>query len=127
MRSALLFALLTLAVACKRQDTRTAYVVLPIAERLKEGTPVTFRGLEIGVVRKIVLERTGVSAEIVIRRHDAPIHANDRVAIRAVGFFGDQVLDIFPSATEGPPLRDGDTLHADPPDALAPTRSTGRP
>ena len=119
---ALLLTLLALAVACRRPDTRTAYVLLPAAEDLKEGAPVKFRGIDIGVVRKIALQRTGIRAELLIRRPDAPIQVNDRVAIRAVGIFRDQAIDIIPASTDAAPLRDGDTLHAAPPDSLAPTR-----
>ena len=119
---ALFLTFLSVPVACKRPDTRTAYVLVPVAENVKEGGSVKFRGIDIGVVRKISLQRTGILAELVIQRRDAPIQANDRVAIRAVGVFGDQAVDIIPSSTDGPPLRDGDTLRAAPPDSLAPTR-----
>jgi ABC-type transporter Mla subunit MlaD len=118
---ALLIALGSVSLACGRAQTRTAYVVLPVAENVKEGAPVKFRGIDIGVVQKIWLQRSGIRAQLVIRRPDAPLQANDRVVVRAVGVFGDQAIVIIPASTDGPPLRDGDTLHAAPPDSLAPT------
>ena len=120
--SLLLAAILLSAIACSRRNGRTAYVELPANSDFREGAPVRFQGFEIGRVQKVTLRRTGVLATLLIQRADAPMQSNDRVAVHPVGIFGDQALDILPAAADGPPLRDGDTLHAAPVDSLAPAR-----
>ena len=120
--SVLLLAALCVPVGCKGRDGRTAYVTLASADDLKVGAPVRFRGIEIGVVQKLVLQHAGVRAELLIQLPDAPVQSNDGVAVSSVGLFGDHAVEIIPASFDGLPLRDGDTLHAAPPDSLAPTR-----
>lgn len=110
-------------VACNRRPSgRVAYVDLPAVDNLEEGTPVRFGGVDIGVLQHVALRRDGITATLLIQRPDAPIHANDLVAVRPVGIFGAHALDIIPVPSEARPLRSGDTLHAAPPDSLAPVR-----
>ena len=117
-----LLALLALPVACKRSGNRTVYADVPVAGSLKEGAPVKFRGIDIGLVRKLTLLRSGVRLELLIQRPDAPLQINDRVAVRPTGTFGDEVVEIVPGPASGPPLRDRDSLQSVPPDSLAAVR-----
>jgi ABC-type transporter Mla subunit MlaD len=117
-----LLALLTLPVACKRSGNRTVYADVPAAGSLKEGAPVKFRGIDIGLVRKLTLLRSGVRLELLIQRPDAPLQINDRVAVRPTGTFADEVVEIVPGPASARPLRDRDSLQSVPPDSLATVR-----
>jgi ABC-type transporter Mla subunit MlaD len=116
-----LLMVLAFQSACKRSEDRIVFVDLPRAENPKEGTAVQFRGIDIGRVNKVTLEHSGVRLKLLIQRADAPVELNDRVALRAIGVFGDQVVDIIPSPTEGQAVADRGALRAAPPDSLAPT------
>ncbi len=108
--------------ACKYSADRIVFVDLAGAEDLKEGTAVQFRGIDIGRVNRVTLQRSGVHVELLIRRANAPVEVNDRVAVRPIGIFGDKVVEIIPSPADGPSVADGGQLRAAPPDSLAPTR-----
>jgi len=107
---------------CRRSTERIAFVDLPAAANIREGTAVRFQNIDIGVVKKVTLRRSGVRATLLIQRPDAPLQTNDHVAVQPNGFFGDQAVDIIPATTEGRPLRDGDTLRAAPPDSVSASR-----
>jgi ABC-type transporter Mla subunit MlaD len=122
-RSLMLFpTLLFLAAACKSSDSRIVYVDFSAVGEIKEGAPVRLGGIDIGIVEKLTLGHSGVRATLLIQRSDAPIQINDRVAVRPVGIFGAQEVEIIPASTDGPPLRNRDTLHAAPSDSMATTR-----
>lgn len=108
-------------IACGRPHGRTVYVELP-AGGVREGAPVLFHGFEIGIVQRVTPRRSGLIATVLIQRPDAPVQSNDHVSVHISSIFGDQAIDISPSPSDGPPLRDGDTLHAAPPDTLAAAR-----
>jgi ABC-type transporter Mla subunit MlaD len=120
--SLLLTAVLVCASACTRSHARTAYVDFRAVADLREGAPVTFQGVQIGTVQKLTLRRSGTIATLLIDRADAPLQSNDRVAVRPVGIFGDDVIDIVLASAAARPLRDGDTLQVASTDSLAPVR-----
>ena len=123
MRSlALLLVVLVMSSTSCGRPSRRAYVALPTAQGLTEGSAVRFGGIDIGRVRKLTLQRRGVVAELLIQRPDAPIQINDRVAIRMIGLFGDHAVEVVPAPTESRALRDGDILRAAPPDSQAASR-----
>ena len=118
--SVVLPMLLLVPAACKRRESRIAYVDLPAGAHIKEGDPVRFHSVDIGRVRKLSLQHSGVRATLLIERADAPVHRNDVVTVRPEGIFGEYAVEIMPASTDGPPLRDQDTLRAAAPDSLTP-------
>lgn len=117
-----LLALLTLPAACRRSGDRTVYVELPASGHLKEESSVKFGGIDIGRVQRLTQLHSGVRLELLIQRADAPLQAGDRVAVRPIGIFGEETVVIMPGTGNDRPLRDGDTLHAAPPDPPSPVR-----
>ena len=117
-----LIGLLALPIACRQSGNRTVYVEVSTAGNLEEGSPVKFGGIDIGRVRRLTLLRSSVRLELLIQRSDAPLQVNDRVAVRPIGIFGAEAVEIIPSAPNDRALRDRDSLQAAQPDSLAPVR-----
>lgn len=118
----LLVGLLALPAACRRSGDRRVYVEVPTAGNLKEGSSVKFGGIDVGHVQRLTLLHSGVRLELLIDRSDAPLQANDLVAVRPVGIFGDETVVIMPGTPNDRTLRDGDTLHAARSDSAGPVR-----
>ncbi|HET7458900.1 MAG TPA: MlaD family protein [Gemmatimonadaceae bacterium] len=95
----------------RRPAQRTVVAVFPAAPELREGTRVTYLGVEAGTVTRIALEPRRVMATLSIARPDVVLHVGDSVRLRTMGFFGDQVVDIVPiGRPESPLLSDRDSL-----------------
>jgi phospholipid/cholesterol/gamma-HCH transport system substrate-binding protein len=110
-----LSALLAAAGSCREHRDRIVVTEVPAAPGLKEGAQVLFRGIEIGRVERIALAHSGVRLALRIQRPDSPLRAGDRVALRAVGLFGDVAVEIVPGPGSAPVLGDSATLAAVPP------------
>jgi len=87
----------------------TVTVQLPAAAGLYETANVTYRGTEVGRVRKVHLSDTGVDAVLSLRSGidipgdvDAQVHSQSAV--------GEQFVALIPRGPDGPPLRDGDVI-----------------
>jgi len=118
----LLLLVLASTDACRRGE-RVVHTMLPsAAPRVAVGSPVLFRGVEIGTVQRLTLDHAGVRLDLRIERRDAPLRTGDRVALRVLGLLGDGVVDIVPGPATAPPIADGDTLAAALPDTLAAQR-----
>jgi ABC-type transporter Mla subunit MlaD len=117
-----LFASAAAAASCRANRDRTVVTELPTAFGLKENAQVLFRGIEVGRVERLTLAHSGVQLVLRVGRSDAPLRADDRVALRTVGPFGDVAVEIIPGPGSGPPLGDSATLAAAPPDTLAQER-----
>jgi ABC-type transporter Mla subunit MlaD len=116
---AALAALIAMAASCHEHRERIVVTELPAAPGLKENAQVIFRGVDVGSVERLTLAHSGVRLVLRIRRADAPLLTGDRVALRAVGMFGDAAVEIVPGPSSAPPLGDSTTLAAVPPDTFA--------
>ncbi|WP_214325468.1 MCE family protein [Nonomuraea sediminis] len=77
---------------------------------LFENAEVTYRGVEIGRVERLRLADGGVRAVLRLRP-DAPVPAQGLLAVVANrSGVGEQYLDLLPSGTARPYLRDGDVI-----------------
>lgn len=79
---------------------------------LFEGSAVTYRGIKIGKVKKIVPGQDGVVAELAVTTTtDIPKDAVARV--RSLSPVGEQYIDFQPKSTKGPFLESGDVIPAE--------------
>ena len=77
---------------------------------MKSGTPVIYRGVTVGEVKTITLERTKVRVTIVLIQADVALRSSDQVEIVPVGMFGDVALKIVPTGDQGQPIAPGMVL-----------------
>ena len=103
---------LALVASCDR-PTPVVFADFSEALGVKSGTPVIYRGIEVGKVKSITLERTKARVAIAITQADAPLRSTDRVEIVPVGMFGDVALRIVPTGDQGQPVTPGMVLRGD--------------
>ncbi|QDQ90345.1 MCE family protein [Rhodococcus sp. WB9] len=70
---------------------------------------VTYRGVDVGVVKSIDVRPDRASAELLLDS-DFAVPANSQAFVRSVSAIGEQYLDIVPASSEGPFLADGDVI-----------------
>ncbi|MDV7354819.1 MCE family protein [Rhodococcus oxybenzonivorans] len=70
---------------------------------------VTYRGVDVGVVKSIDVTPDRASAEVQLDS-DFAIPRNSRAFVRSVSAIGEQYLDMVPASSEGPFLEDGDVI-----------------
>lgn len=114
---------LALTTCTRAGDDRVIHSVIPNASGVRDGATVTFRGVEVGRVERVTFDSSGVRLAIRIVRADMPLRAQDRVAVRSMGLFGDMQVEIQPGPLSAPPVGDGATLPAAPADTLAGLRT----
>lgn len=102
------------ALARDRIGGREVVAELSTAPGVIEGTVVTYLGVRSGYVRTIDLSSGRVMLVLHIRRPDVPLHSNDGIRLRALGVFGDRMVEIVPGAPGGAPLGIADTLREAP-------------
>ena len=91
---------------------------LPEAPNLRIGAPVRFRGLAVGQVDDVAFTDTSVRVTIRITRADVPMRRGTAARIGPTGIFGDNDVELVPSATpSAPPLPPGSTLERAGPDS----------
>ena len=95
-----------------REAASRAIVVLARADGIREGTKVTYLGVDFGHVERLSIRDGKVIADLRIHRSDAGLRRGDSIRVRADGIFGDWLLDIVPGPRNAPLLRPGDTLVA---------------
>ena len=100
---------LTLVASCHR-STRVVFADFSEASGVKAGTPVLYRGIAVGEVKAITLERTKARVTIALTQADAPLRSSDQVEIVPVGMFGDVALKIVPTGDHGQPIAPGTVL-----------------
>ena len=93
------------------RTVQRARTILPYAEGVREGTRVTYRGVEVGSVKRLAFDTSGITVDLHL--HQAvPIRIGDSIAQRTMGLLGDRVLDIVPGPPTAPLLPDNGLLHA---------------
>jgi phospholipid/cholesterol/gamma-HCH transport system substrate-binding protein len=84
----------------------------PEAAGLYANAIVTYRGVDIGVVKSVDLQANGVSAQLRLR-DDFKVPANAEANIRSVSAIGEQYVDLVPPSSDGPYLGNGSVIRAD--------------
>jgi phospholipid/cholesterol/gamma-HCH transport system substrate-binding protein len=87
----------------------TVHVLLPQSGGLFEGSEVTYRGVKIGKVSDMTVERDGLKVDVALQE-DARVPASSPVFVYNLSAVGEQYLSFEPSAKGGPALQDGDTV-----------------
>jgi phospholipid/cholesterol/gamma-HCH transport system substrate-binding protein len=87
----------------------TIHATLPTSGGLFEGSEVTYRGVKIGEVERMHVERDGVRLDLAIQDGtklplDSPMFVHNLSAV------GEQYLDFEPESDAGPYARAGDTM-----------------
>jgi ABC-type transporter Mla subunit MlaD len=95
-----------------RGPIRRAVVALPRADGIRERASVTYVGVPIGQVERLVIDDRRVVAHLVIHRADVELRRSDSIRIATLGIFGDRILELIPGPRTAPPFREGDTLLA---------------
>jgi virulence factor Mce-like protein len=90
---------------------------------LFEGSAVTYRGVKVGRVTRIVATASGAEATIAIAG-DAQVPRGAPARVRSLSPVGEQYLDFQPTRAQGPYLDDGDRVSADATDIPASLSST---
>ena len=86
---------------------------LPRASGLYESAIVTYRGIQVGKVEQLDLDRTGVAAVLGID-DDASIPVDSVVTVRSTSAIGEQYVNFEPVPdSSAPPLRDGQVIPGD--------------
>jgi ABC-type transporter Mla subunit MlaD len=106
---------------------RRFHAVLPSAIGLREGSSVTYLGMDVGEVHRLDIADRHIVITFSVRRPDVDVRATDSVRLCTLGLLGDKVVSIVPGPAGAPSLGAGDTLHlitgpADP-DSTRPCRS----
>jgi ABC-type transporter Mla subunit MlaD len=107
-----LLAALFFATRPAREDIRYFTAILPRADGVREGTVVTFLGVEVGFVERLRIDDGKVIAQLRVQREDARVRRDDTLRLRPNGIFGGMTLDWVPGSRQAPPLADGDTIVA---------------
>ena len=90
---------------------------------LFEGSAVTYRGVKVGKVTRIVPTATGAEATVSLSV-DARVPRDAPARVRSLSPVGEQYLDFQPTDAAGPYLEDGDRVAADSTDIPASLSST---
>jgi phospholipid/cholesterol/gamma-HCH transport system substrate-binding protein len=86
---------------------------LPRASGLYESAIVTYRGIQVGKVEQLDLDRTGVAAVLGID-DDASIPVDSMVTVRSTSAIGEQYVNFEPVPdSSAPPLVDGQVIPGD--------------
>jgi ABC-type transporter Mla subunit MlaD len=96
--------------SCARESDRAYYAALPRGTpTVAPGTPVYYRGVQIGAVRYVWRDSARVLLALTLER-DRVVGRADLVVVRERQPLGATVVDIFPSRAPAGPLEPGDTL-----------------
>jgi phospholipid/cholesterol/gamma-HCH transport system substrate-binding protein len=87
-------------------------VELPETGGLYPRSNVTYRGVEVGEVKSVKLNDTGVAAVLSLNS-DVRIPADLEAEVHSVSSVGEQFVQLIPRSGEGPALKDGDMIPMD--------------
>ncbi|GAA1458018.1 MCE family protein [Williamsia maris] len=92
--------------------TMTMTAHMPSAGGVYERANVTYRGATVGIVTTIGLDDSGVVAKLRVDDNVRIPRAGLRVDVHSMSAIGEQYIDLVPTTTSRPYLRDGDNLPA---------------
>ena len=95
-----------------RGPRRSAIVAMPRADGIREGAGVTYLGVRVGEVERLVIDDRRIVLHLLIQRPDVELRRGDSVRIATLGLLGDRVLELVPGPAGAPLLGPGDTLTA---------------
>lgn len=95
------------------------YAELGAAPGLREGAPVSYRGIGVGEVTHIAFAGDGLRLTIALNRRDVPLRSGDGVRVTPNGIFGDYGVAIVPGPSSAPSLAEGGVLGEASPDSAA--------
>lgn len=78
---------------------------------LFKGSPVTYRGVEVGKISDIEVGENGPKATITFKS-GAEVPASSKAEVRSLSPVGEQYLDLQPPSADGPFLKDGQSITA---------------
>jgi len=84
-------------------------VILPASGGIYEGAEVTYRGVKIGKVAKMTVDRDGLRLKVTLQE-DARVPASSNVRVDNLSAVGEQFISFEPTSSSGPMLRDGSTI-----------------
>ncbi len=87
----------------------TVHVLLPSSGGLFEGSEVTYRGVKIGKVSKMAVDRNGLKVDLALKQ-DTKVPADSPVSVHNLSVVGEQYITFEPVSKQGPMLRNGDTV-----------------
>lgn len=106
-------AALAMTVWRSERTVQRARTVLGHSGGLREGSAVTYRGVEVGFVSRMAFDTNGLAVDLDFRQ-EVPLRTGDSATVRSLGLLGDMTIDIVPGPPGAPLL---------PPNGLLPARS----
>lgn len=98
---------------------------------LSQGSPVWFRGLEVGSVKTIQIKNEGDSSYVEIgmsvhKENLVSMHSDSKARIEAINFFGEKYVDITPGTSGTSHIAEGAMLRSDEAPELADLMEKGK-
>jgi len=90
----------------------TVTATLPGSGGIFEGSEVTYRGVKIGKVQRVVPTEDGIKLTLDIK-HDTKLPTDSLIAVHNLSAVGEQYLDFDPPSDTGPYAQDGTVYHGD--------------
>jgi phospholipid/cholesterol/gamma-HCH transport system substrate-binding protein len=87
-------------------------VILPASGGIYEGAEVTYRGVKVGKVDKMTVDRDGLRVRLALK-DDARVPASSKVRVDNLSAVGEQYISFEPTSNAGPMLREGSTIRGD--------------
>lgn len=107
----------------------TVHLELSEASGLYQRGNVTYRGTEVGVIKRVTLTDTGVQADLSLDS-DVKIPSDLTAEVHSVSAIGEQYVQLLPRDGTSPPLKEGDVIKSvdttAPPDINALLDATNR-
>ncbi len=92
------------------RHARYLYADMARADGIHIRTPISYRGVTVGMVDSLGFSPTGVRLRFRVDRPDVPIRELDSIIDRPVGLFGDRVLEIVPGSGAATLVENGGSL-----------------
>lgn len=90
----------------------TVDVLLPASGGIYEGAEVTYRGVKIGKVSTMTVDRDGLRVRVALEE-EARVPASSKVRVANLSAVGEQFISFEPRSHSGPMLQDGSTIRGD--------------
>jgi phospholipid/cholesterol/gamma-HCH transport system substrate-binding protein len=87
-------------------------LILPASGGIYEGAEVTYRGVKVGKVDKMTVDRDGLRVRVALK-DEARVPASSKVRVDNLSAVGEQYISFEPTSNAGPMLREGSTIRGD--------------